>query len=119
MFWIIVLFLLVGCAYAYYLLKAMEAEIRAEIDSISPVDQPEERVSDSSHDIPGLNDSESIEKRIIEVIKNSPGIRQSELYKEFKTTNKADIQKKLLNLDRSGKILRIRSGNTYQLSLVG
>ncbi len=119
MFWIIFLLLLVGCAYAYYILKAMEAEIRAEIDSINPVDNSEEGVSDSSHDTSGPDDNGSIENRIIEIIKNSPGIRQSELYKEFNTVAKTDLQKKLLNLDRSGKILRIRSGNTYQLSLVG
>ena len=119
MFWIIFLLLLVGCAYAYYILKAMEVEIRAEIDAPSAVEDSEERVSDSSHDASGSDDSGSIEKRIIEVIKKSPGIRQSDLYREVNTADKAVIQKKLLNLDRSGKILRIRSGNTYQLSLVG
>jgi hypothetical protein len=97
----------------------MEAEIRAEIDSGSPVSEPEEKVSASSHVIPGTDDSGSLENRLMAFIKTNPGIRQSELYKEFNATAKTVLQKVLLNLDRSGKVLRVRSGNTYQLSLMG
>lgn len=118
MFWIFLLFLFVGCAYVFNSLRVMEAEIRAEIDSANPVDESNESLSDSVCNVTSRNDSESIDERLIGFIKNRPGVRQSELYKEFNSVGKASLQKELLNLDRSGKISRIRSGSTYQLSVM-
>ena len=100
--WLIALLLIAGGVVAYRYLVTVEAEIRAEIaaaesDVSTPATDP---VPDS---------------RFIKLVIDRPGILQTDIYKEFPGVDRKQIQKELLELDRSGRISRRKLGNSYQL----
>ncbi len=105
--WIVLLILIAGGAVAYRQLVTMEAEIRAEI---AAAEQP----PDNSH--PPADAEADAESVIVNLIRARPGILQTDLYKELPAWSRRQVQKELLSLERSGRITRRKSGNTYQLS---
>lgn len=116
---LIVLFLLVGGGFlAYRYLKALEAEIRAEIES---PEKPESAGEDKSvsYTSPGTEQETASElpERILQSIKTRPGILQKDFYSLLGDVDKKILQQELQDLDRAGRIIRNRSGNTYRLTL--
>lgn len=59
----------------------------------------------------------SLQKRLVEIIKESPGIIQSSIYKLFDADMKNHIQLLLYNMDRDDLIMREKSGRSYKLFL--
>lgn len=59
----------------------------------------------------------NIEKQILQYIRSHPGILQKELYHYFDIALKSDVSEKIYYLSKSGKIKRIKHGNTYELYL--
>ncbi len=102
--WLITLLLIAGGVVVYRYLTTVEAEIRSEIAATEDTGKPSS-VSDST--------TESI---IISLVRARPGILQTDIYREFPRFDRKQIQKELLELDRSGRISRRKFGNTYQLS---
>ena len=113
--WIYLILLIAGGVFVYRTLIAIEKEIRAEIE-VSGIDS-----SASNKDeilavtTPTVVVNDSIDQRISVAIATRPGILQTEMYAKFHVADKKLIQKELLNLDRSGKISRVRSGKTFKL----
>ena len=103
--WLIFLLLIAGGVVVYRYLVNVEAEIRAEIAA------PE-----SAGDTPSTGSGP--EPTIIDIVKNHPGILQTDIYKEFPGVDRKLIQKELLELDQSGRISRKKHGSTYQLTIL-
>lgn len=57
----------------------------------------------------------TLEKDLLAVIKNTPGILQKDIYKLFPPMAKSYIQEKLYSAEKAQKIVREKSGNTYKL----
>ena len=80
------------------------ADLRAHYDSI--------KFKDAAY----ASESVNLKQRVIDVIINSPGILQKEIYKQFDPTVKSDIQEILYFLDKEGKIRRVKIGNSYSIT---
>lgn len=59
----------------------------------------------------------ALQKRLLEIIKETPGIVQSSIYKLFDADMKNHIQLLLYNLDRDDIIKREKCGRSYKLYL--
>lgn len=57
----------------------------------------------------------TLEKELLKIIYESPGILQKDLYKMFDADLKNYIQELLYFSEKNGKIVREKSGNTYKL----
>ena len=57
----------------------------------------------------------TLEIKIMEIINDTPGILQKDLYKLFPSEAKSHIQEKLYYAEKNYKIIREKSGNTYKL----
>lgn len=57
----------------------------------------------------------TLEKKLLKIIKEQPGISQKDIYKLFDPIAKSYISEKLYQAGKSGKIIREKSGNTYKL----
>lgn len=60
-----------------------------------------------------------MQERVIALLKESPSILQTDVYKQFDPIVKKDIQSILYFLDKGGVITRTKSGSTYQIHLNG
>lgn len=59
----------------------------------------------------------NLEKDLLEIIKEKPGVLQKDIYKMFEPMARSYIQEKLYFCEKSGSIAREKSGNTYKLFL--
>ena len=116
--WIILLVLVVGGVLIARRLIELEKEIRAEIDSVETVNETDID-SDSVKLKSNADQVTELDQRILTLIKREPGLLQKDFYSRIPDIDKAHIKKKLLELDRTGRILRKRSGNTFSLYLAG
>ena len=57
----------------------------------------------------------ALDKKILRIIKNSPGVLQKDIYSLFDPKKKPRIQEKLRDAEDNGVIVREKSGNTYKL----
>lgn len=57
----------------------------------------------------------TLQQDLFTVIQTSPGILQQDIYKQFPSEIKEDIQHTLYQLDKAGKIKREKEGRTYKL----
>ena len=114
--WFVFVLLLAGAIWAYFTLTEMEKEIRAELASDEPEPVPSREQDNKISNAGKADDSDSLESRICSFVNRSSGVLQTELYKYFPGIDKKIIQKALLDLDRSGKISRTKSGSTYKIS---
>ncbi|PLX79424.1 MAG: hypothetical protein C0615_02380 [Desulfuromonas sp.] len=118
--WFIVVLLLAGAFfYAYHVLTQMEREIRAEIGDDESASEPVKEEMSPPSKSEGQIEADDPSEMILKVIRENPGISQTDLYPYLEGFEKKSIQKLLLNYDRSGKVLRERSGSTYTLTLNG
>ena len=58
-----------------------------------------------------------LENNLLQIISSSPGILQKDVYKMFDPIAKNYIQEKLYYAEKTNKIIREKSGNTYKLFL--
>ena len=117
---LIILVLLVGGGFlAYRYLKALEAEIRSEIES---PDEPEPGAVDGETDsepapASGQTSVLALSERILQLVRSRPGILQKEIYPLLEDADKKTVQQELQNLEHVGRIVRLRSGNSFQLTV--
>ena len=57
----------------------------------------------------------SLEKDLLAIVKENPGVLQKDIYKMFDPMARSYIQEKLYFCEKSGSIIREKSGNTYKL----
>lgn len=57
----------------------------------------------------------TLQQDLFTVIQTSPSILQQDIYKQFPSEIKEDIQHTLYQLDKAGKIKREKEGRTYKL----
>lgn len=57
----------------------------------------------------------TLEKQLLEIIKESPGVLQKDIYKRFDPIAKSYISEKLYYAEKTKLIRREKSGNTYKL----
>lgn len=57
----------------------------------------------------------TLEKQLLRIIKENPGILQKDIYKMFAPEGKIHVQEKLYYAEKSKKIRREKSGNSYKL----
>lgn len=57
----------------------------------------------------------TLEKDLLSIIKEKPGILQKDIYKMFDPMAKSYIQEKLYFAEKAKRIVREKSGNTYKL----
>lgn len=57
----------------------------------------------------------SLEKDLLAIVKENPGVLQKDIYKMFDPMARSYIQEKLYFCEKSGSITREKSGNTYKL----
>lgn len=114
--WIFLLLLSAGAVFVYRYLVTLEREIRFEIGSGDKEPADEKRPNNTVGQSVSVQ-AVSLDQRLLSVIKASPGVVQTALYAAVQDVDKKLVQKELLLLDRTGKISRIRSGNSYQLYL--
>ena len=58
-----------------------------------------------------------LERELLKIIKENPGVLQKDVYKMFDPIAKSYIQEKLYSAEKSHRIRREKSGNTYKLFL--
>ena len=58
-------------------------------------------------------ESVNLDNRLLALLRDNPGIKQTDVYKKFGSIVKSDIQEKLYFMAKSGEITREKSGNTY------
>ena len=58
-------------------------------------------------------ETKDLKGRLKTFLRNKPGIKQTDVYKEFGSSAKPDIQEALYFMAKNGEILRVKSGNTY------
>ena len=59
-----------------------------------------------------------LEDRLFQLLKENDGLLQKNTYKEFHPCVKQDIQSLLYEWEKSGKIQRVKQGNTYAIHVV-
>ena len=57
----------------------------------------------------------TLQEKLVEIIRENPGILQKDIYKLFDPIAKAYIQEQLYSASKSNQIEREKSGNTYKL----
>lgn len=63
-------------------------------------------------------ESKGLEKKVVEILRRSPGILQTEVYNQFNPVAKRDIQSILYFMEKSGEIRREKSGRTYKIEYI-
>lgn len=56
-----------------------------------------------------------LSEKLIQIISNNPGILQSDIYKQFHEVIRDEVSSKLYFWNKSGKIIREKSGRTYKI----
>lgn len=75
-----------------------------------PVPAPPERAAVESPSV-----QQTLAWRLVQRISQKPGLRQTELYRQFPRENRKNLQAALLQLDREGAIRRQKEGSSYRL----
>jgi hypothetical protein len=60
---------------------------------------------------------QSLPKDLLKIIKQNDGIMQKDLYGMFDERMKSHIQKAVKELSAKGKIIAVKSGNSYMLTI--
>ena len=59
----------------------------------------------------------NLDSTLLNFLQNNNGILQKDVYKQFDPSIKSDVQNLLYDWEKSGKIKRIKLGNTYKITL--
>lgn len=59
-----------------------------------------------------------LEGRVLDVIKSSPGILQTDVYNHFHSIVKRDVQNIIYSMEKNGTIKREKSGRTYMIHYI-
>jgi len=113
-FWLVVAAAGVGGYLAFRKLQEMEDEIRDEIAARES--RQAEPSSQPSPPSPAAEKSPAPpEGRVLELIRERPGLLQTEVYSAMPDVDRKQLQELLLRLDRAGRIRRVKEKSTYRL----
>lgn len=136
MFWFIVFLLLVGAAfYLYQNLRTMEKEIREEqlreqeqmnkqqgpepqtevVESVEETSAVDVMSDEGSLNVEANSDVEDNE--LVRLIKENPGIKQTDLYGNVQSYSNKQVQQILKKMADNGEIRREKDGSSYRLYL--
>ena len=129
MFWFIVLLLVVGAGFYFYQkLISIEREIHAEQEAYTvalqkaektPEEVPEAKEPDPETTpgtvTPQQDESNSLAEMICVEVNNQAGIKQTDLYPLFASTNKKQLQRLIKELSDDGRLRREKLGSSYLL----
>lgn len=116
--WLVVLGLVVFGWFAYRELKAMEDEIRQDIEnqnSSKPDPGPDIQASGGTAVSAPPQPTVGLEQRLLKLIAERPGLVQSRVYDEVSEFSRKQVQQTLLELDRNRRIRRERARGSYLL----
>lgn len=114
-----------GKPYKDYFSKTWEHGHNSRCDDFCYITRYEEQLIQLRQNYEALKERDNaymqnvkdLKPRVLDCIRNNPGILQTELYKQFDKTVKSDIQQILYFGSKDGVIVRQKSGNTYRLNL--
>ena len=113
-FWLVVAAAGVGGYLAFRKLQEMEDEIRDEIAARES--RQAEPSSQPSQPSPAAEKSPATpEGRVLELIRERPGLLQTEVYSAMPDVDRKQLQELLLRFDRAGRIRRVKEKSTYRL----
>jgi len=114
LFWAFV----VGAGTAGYLsyrkLRVMEDEIRSEVAAGEPSGERRAETEEGAFS-PEASGSGDLEGRIRTLVAEEPGMLQTDLYSHLATERKRTLQDLLREMDRDGRLKRVREKGTYRL----
>lgn len=122
-FILLLIALIVAGWYVYQRLLAIEREIRADqralaTEKAASENSPAAPVKTETVPAATVDTEEStagLTEKIMLVVENSPGMKQTELYAEFPEEDRRDLQKLLRELDDQGCLQREKKGSSYCL----
>lgn len=117
--------LVVAGYFGYRKLQKIEDEIREDLKSRNEIEatgagigkKPEMKPLEKKEMPSPVNEAskEEIEALVLEKVRQSPGILQTEIYDAFADRYRKELQGMLLKMDREGLVRREKKGSTYQL----
>lgn len=114
-----------GKPYKDYFSETWEHGHNSRCDDFCYITRYEEQLAQLRQNYDALKERDNVymqnvkdlKPRVMQCIRENPGILQSELYKQFDDTVKADIQEILYFASKDGAVIRQKSGRTYSLTL--
>lgn len=88
-------------------MSAKLADLQANIEKLN--------VENEAKQVFERNVLPTLTERLNQIIRNNPGILQKDIYKMFDPVAQSYIKEKLYFAEKSGEIIREKSGNTYKL----
>ena len=127
-FFVVVAAAVAGGYYGYRKLQQIEEDIRSEIaakgladdqpQAAPPSPKVEPATASAETVAPAVEKSEaSLETQVLEVVRQSPGLLQTELYQRFASVERKTLQTTLLRMDKSGVLSREKAGSSYRLHI--
>ena len=116
-FWAFLAGIGVAGYYGYRKLHAMEQELRREVAEEKWESEEEEGESTGPPLTPqpetaGAN---ALKERLLERVREQPGILQTDLYGLYPEENRRTLQELLRKLDREGRVARTKEKGSYRL----
>jgi len=117
--------LVVAGYFGYRKLQKIEDEIREDLESRNESEGPGAVAGKTPEMKPAVKkempstvsegSKEEIEALVLEKIRQSPGILQTEIYDAFADRYRKELQGMLLKMDREGMLRREKKGSTYRV----
>lgn len=110
-FWVVVAAAGVGGFYCFRRLQEMEEDIREEIAA------SQEAATQDAKETPASPESApvTLADQVLSLVRKHPGRLQTELYRDLAQVSRRDLQALLLELDREGRLRRVKEKSTYKL----
>jgi len=129
MFWFIVLLLVVGAGFYFYqklilIVREIHAERVAYTVVLQKAEKTPEEVPEAKEPdpetiptavIPEQGEPTSLAEMICVEVNNQAGIKQTDLYPMFASTNKKQLQRLIKELSDDGRLRREKLGSSYLL----
>lgn len=117
--------LVVAGYFGYRKLQKIEDEIREDLESRDETETSEAGTGKTPEMKPVVKkempspvneaSKEEIEALVLEKVRQSPGILQTEIYDTFADRYRKELQGMLLKMDREGLVRREKKGSTYRV----
>ncbi|MFO7984055.1 MAG: hypothetical protein R6V08_11430 [Desulfuromonadales bacterium] len=117
--------LVVAGYFGYRKLQKIEDEIREDLESRDEAETSGAGTGKTPEMTPAVKkempspvneaSKEEIEALVLEKVRQSPGILQTEIYNAFAGRYRKELQGMMLKMDREGRLRREKKGSTYRL----
>lgn len=117
--------LVVAGYFGYRKLQKIEDEIREDLESRDEAETSGAGIGETPEMKPVVKkempspvneaSKEEIEALVMEKVRQSPGLLQTEIYDAFADRYRKELQGMMLKMDREGRLHREKKGSTYRL----